>query len=79
MGEKLRCRGFPHLALDLPGCVFLLGAMGGQRRQLGRAQTREIFGFGQLRVEHVGIVQANINAVIGAFSDCVRMPIRVGF
>ena len=40
---------------------------------------REIFGFGQLRVEHVGIVQANINAVIGAFSDCVRMPIRVGF
>ena len=42
----------------------------GQRRQFGGAQTLQIIGFGQLRIEHVCIVQANIDAVIGAFSDC---------
>ena len=42
----------------------------GQRRQFGGAQTLQIFGFGQLRIEHACIVQANIDAVIGAFSDC---------
>ena len=44
----------------------------GQRRQFGRAQTLQVFGFGQLRIEHVGILQANVDAVIGAFSDCIR-------
>ena len=51
----------------------------GQRLQFNRVKTLEIFGFGHLRIEHVGIVRANIGLVIGAFSDCIWRQIRVRF
>ena len=74
--DALDLRVAPLDALGLRFDVLgLLRNMGehllGQRRQLGRVQSLEILGFGQLRIEHVGIVRANIELVIGAFSDCI--------
>ena len=50
----------------------------GQRRQFGGAQTLQIFGFEQLRIEHVCILQAGIGTVIGAFLDCSGTVFAVG-